>query len=373
MRCHISKIGHEKTSESKTVQELEISVRRLCLIIASDQAERRLDQALAGLFSLESTRREESIQQDWPVLSRTMIKKLIQEGKVSVNDRAVDDPARIIHAGDKISVDIPPPEPSTAQAAAIPLDICYEDRDILVLNKPAGRVVHPAPGNREGTLVNALLHHCGPQLSAVGSPQRPGIVHRLDKMTSGLMVVAKTPEAYAGLIPQFAAHTISRQYQALVWGRLALKGTFNQSIGRDPRNRKRMAAFAPLDPSFPAPAGKKPAVTHYTRLEEFLGGAVSLIACQLMTGRTHQIRVHLSTNGHPLVGDKDYAKNRPPVSTWLTKTSDKKESLAPLYQFPRQALHATELGFLHPVTSKSLAFSSDLPDDFKNLLAVLRP
>ena len=355
------------------MQELEINTRRLCLIIASDQAERRLDQALASLFSLENTRREENIRQGWPVLSRTLIKKFIQEGRVSVNEVPVEDPARTIHEGDKISLDIPPPEPSTAQAAAIPLDICYEDKDILVLNKPAGLVVHPAPGNREGTLVNALLHHCGPGLSAVGSPQRPGIVHRLDKMTSGLMVVAKSPEAYAGLVPQFSAHTISRQYQALVWGRLRAKGTFNQSIGRDPRNRKRMAAFAPLDSSLPAPVGKKPALTHYTRLEEFLGGAASLIVCKLMTGRTHQIRVHLSTNGNPLVGDKDYAKNRPAISAGLKKISDKKEKIASLYQFPRQALHASDLGFLHPVTSKPLDFSSDLPDDFKHLLAALRP
>ena len=355
------------------MQQSHIKEKRLCLIIASDQAERRLDQALAGLFSLENIRREENIRQDWPVLSRTLVKKLIQEGRVGVNEAPVEDPAQIIHEGDKISLDIPPPEPSTAQAAAIPLDICYEDKDILVLNKPAGLVVHPAPGNREGTLVNALLHHCGPQLSAVGSPQRPGIVHRLDKMTSGLMVVAKSPEAYAGLVPQFAGHTISRQYQALVWGRLPAKGTFNKSIGRNPRNRKRMAAFAPLDPSLPSPTGKKPALTHYTRLEEFLGGTASLIACQLMTGRTHQIRVHLSTNGNPLVGDKDYAKNRPAISAGLKKISDKKEKIASLYQFPRQALHASDLGFLHPVTSKPLDFSSDLPDDFKHLLAALRP
>jgi 23S rRNA pseudouridine1911/1915/1917 synthase len=277
-------------------------------------------------------------------LSRTQAKRLIEAGQVATAGAAATDPAAKIKVGQRFSIVLPEPEPDRPAPQAMALVIPYEDSHLLVIDKPAGLVVHPAPGNLDRTLVNALIAHCGDELAGIGGVRRPGIVHRLDKDTSGLMVVAKTDLAHRALSTDFAARRIERAYRAIVWGVPPVEGTIQGAIGRNPRDRKKMAVVA---------RGGKPAVTRYRRLDVF-GTEAALLECRLATGRTHQIRVHLASLGFPLIGDPVYGRKR------AAKI------------FPRQALHAWVLGFRHPATGETLRFISDVPNDMATLIATLR-
>jgi 23S rRNA pseudouridine1911/1915/1917 synthase len=263
-----------------------------------------------------------------------------------------------VRAGQAFRVEIPEPVPDAPAAQAIALDIRYEDDDLIVLEKPAGMVVHPAPGSPDRTLVNALLAHCGDRLAGIGGVRRPGIVHRLDKDTSGLMVVAKTERAHAGLAAAFAARSIRRAYRAACWGvPLPRTGEIAGAIGRSPTDRKKMAVVA---------RGGKAAVTRYSVLREFKGFA-ALVECRLATGRTHQIRVHMAERGNPLIGDPVYGARG--KSARLRRLPA--ETSAAIGGFPRQALHAHLLGFDHPATGEPLEFRSDLPPDMRGLIGTL--
>ena len=289
-----------------------------------------------------------------PDLSRSRLKGLIEEGRVSRDDRPMREPADPVRAGATYVVTLPAPVAAVPVAQDIPFPILYEDRDLLVLDKPAGLVVHPAPGNEDGTLVNALIAHCGEDLPGIGGERRPGIVHRLDKDTSGVMVVAKTEQALAALSAAFAARDLDRAYLALVWGVPApAVGEIEGAIGRDPRERKRMAIVA---------RGGKPALTRYRTLAQ-RDMAVALLECRLATGRTHQIRVHLASRGHPIVGDPLYLRRVPAAARGLAEDVRRR-----LLDFPRQALHAARLGFSHPRTGEALSFTTPPPPDMRELL-----
>ena len=289
-----------------------------------------------------------------PDLSRSRLKGLIEEGRVSRDDRPMREPADPVRAGATYVVTLPAPVAAVPVAQDIPFPILYEDRDLLVLDKPAGLVVHPAPGNEDGTLVNALIAHCGEDLPGIGGERRPGIVHRLDKDTSGVMVVAKTEQALAALSAAFAARDLDRGYLALVWGVPApAVGEIEGAIGRDPRERKRMAIVA---------RGGKPALTRYRTLAQ-RDMAVALLECRLATGRTHQIRVHLASRGHPIVGDPLYLRRVPAAARGLAEDVRRR-----LLDFPRQALHAARLGFSHPRTGEALSFTTPPPPDMRELL-----
>ncbi|MGF1501680.1 MAG: RluA family pseudouridine synthase [Paracoccaceae bacterium] len=320
----------------------------------------RLDKALALAASAQAG------------LSRSRIAALIASGEVrDANGRVVDDPSRKVKAGARFALRLPPPAPATPVAEAIPLCVLHEDPDLLVVDKPAGMVVHPGAGIERGTLVNALLHHCGDRLPGIGGTARPGIVHRIDKDTSGLLVVAKTDRAQAGLSEQFADHSIDRRYVAicdripdpaharhpsrLVEGWLRIE----TGIDRHPTDRTRMAVVA---------AGRR-AVTHLHVDERFSSegrGVAARLSCRLETGRTHQIRVHAAHIGHPLIGDPIYGRSRQRPATLDPATRDA------LQHFPRQALHAARLGFVHPGTGRRLAFDAPMPADMAQLLDILR-
>jgi 23S rRNA pseudouridine1911/1915/1917 synthase len=259
------------------------------------------------------------------------------------------DPAVKVVAAGEFEIDIPLPTAMANEAQDIALEIMFEDEHLLIVDKPAGLVVHPAAGNLDGTLVNALLHHCAGRLSGIGGVARPGIVHRIDKDTSGLLVVAKTDRAHEGLSSQFAKHSIDRRYAAIVAGLPISQGTIDAPLARSPHDRKKMAIQA---------RGKR-AVTHFTLVEPLRRAA--MIECRLETGRTHQIRVHLASIGHPLLGDPVYGRNRP-----------EHRDVLHLLEFKRQALHAAHLGFVHPVTSLSMSFDSKLPRDMQALFTALR-
>ncbi len=281
-----------------------------------------------------------------PALSRSRIAGLIRAGQVRVGGATVAEPSRRIKPGERIELTVPPPEDATPQPQAIALDILFEDDDLIVLDKPAGLVVHPAAGNPDGTLVNALLAHCGAALSGIGGVRRPGIVHRLDKDTSGVMVCAKSDAAHAGLSDLFARHDIDRAYLAIVRGAPGrASGTVEGAIGRHPQNRKKMAVVD---------RGGKPALTRW-RVERRFGTRAALVRCTLETGRTHQIRVHMAHLGHPLIGDPLYGR----------------AGGRALPAFGRQALHATRLGFRHPVSGEAMAFETPPPADFASLTAML--
>ncbi|UPY38322.1 RluA family pseudouridine synthase [Sediminicoccus sp. KRV36] len=304
-------------------------------------------------------------------LSRSRVKALIEDGHVTRDGEPLAEPAQAVRPGSLYRVAPPPPAPARPAAQAMALDILYEDAHLIVLDKPAGLVVHPAPGNLDGTLVNALLAHAGEELEGIGGEKRPGIVHRLDKDTSGIMVVAKTQQAHQILSEAFAARDLDREYLALVWGLpKPPAGEIEAAIGRHATDRKRMAVVEPRARGVArgemagASAGKH-AVTRYSTEQSF-HGALALMRCKLMTGRTHQIRVHLAHIGHPLVGDPVYLRRIPAVSKTLEPGLRD-----PLLAFPRQALHATSLGFVHPVTRKNLSFRSAPPEDFARLLAML--
>jgi 23S rRNA pseudouridine1911/1915/1917 synthase len=307
----------------------------------------RLDQALAAALG---------------ELSRSRLKALIAGGAVTLDGAPITEPARKVRGGQRYEVTLPAPVAATPPAQAMSLAILYEDADIVVLDKPAGLVVHPAPGNPDRTLVNALLAHCGDEfgdgsLTGIGGVQRPGIVHRLDKDTSGVMVVAKNAAAQASLTAQFAARSIGRHYLALAHGvPRPASGRIAGNIGRSPSNRKKMAVVA---------RGGRHAVTHYAceaRFGPSEAPIASLLRCRLETGRTHQIRVHLAESGHPIVGDPRYGRRarRP--------KGDAGVGIDLLNAFPRQALHAATLALIHPRTAETLEFSTALPPDFAELV-----
>jgi 23S rRNA pseudouridine1911/1915/1917 synthase len=298
-------------------------------------------------------------------LSRSRLKALVLDGRVAVNGVPALDPGLKVRAGDRIAVSIPPPQPAAPQAEELPLAIVYEDDALIVIDKPKGLVVHPAAGNWTGTLVNALIAHCGESLSGIGGVKRPGIVHRLDKDTSGLLVVAKTDRAHRKLAAQFADHgrtgSLERAYLAFVWGVPDRpKGTIDKPIDRHPVARDKMAIRS----------GGRPAITHWEIRERYAGAdgkpVASLLECQLETGRTHQIRVHLASIGHPLLGDSVYGAGFKTKAAQLTESARKV-----LAGLDRQALHAHMLGFEHPATAELLKFCSKLPADLAALRCAL--
>jgi 23S rRNA pseudouridine1911/1915/1917 synthase len=299
-----------------------------------------------------------------PELSRSRLQALIAKGAVSRAGETIGDPNKRVKPGETFAIAIPPPLPAAPQPQAIPLAIVYEDADLIVIDKPAGLVVHPAAGNVDGTLVNALLAHCGGSLPGIGGVARPGIVHRLDKDTSGLLVAAKTERAMKSLAKQFAAHAVERAYNAVVWGApRAGEGVVEGNLGRSPFDRKRMAVLR---------GQGRPARTRYRVLERFGSGEkpfAALVECRLETGRTHQIRVHLSHIGHPLIGDSTYGRHRQPPRP---KTPAEQAAYEAVAAFPRQALHAGVLGFFHPTRQTKMRFESPWPADFANLVKALR-
>ena len=286
-------------------------------------------------------------------VSRSRVKGLILEGFLRRDGIVTTDPSEIVRPAASYTLSQPDAAPATPSGQEIAFPILYEDKFLLVLDKPTGLVVHPAPGNPDGTLVNALIAHCGDSLTGIGGERRPGIVHRLDKDTSGVMVVAKTEPVHVALSAAFAARDIDRQYKAICWGLPNPgSGAIEGNIGRDPRDRKRMTVVT---------RNGKAALTNYRLLRGF-GLAAALLACKLSTGRTHQIRVHLAHIGHPLVGDPVYLKRKPAAALFLGEPA---RGIA--LDFPRQALHAEILGFTHPVTSKLLYFETPPPKDFQQL------
>jgi 23S rRNA pseudouridine1911/1915/1917 synthase len=298
-------------------------------------------------------------------VSRTRLKTLIMEGQVTIGGGTIRDPGYRVNAGDAIAVRIPPAEPADPQGEAIPLTVVYEDADLVVIDKPRGLVVHPAAGHWTGTLVNALIAHCGDSLSGIGGVRRPGIVHRLDKDTTGLMVVAKTDHAHQSLAAQFADHgrtgPLQRGYWAFAWGVPDRpKGTIDAPLDRHPRARDRQAVRQ----------GGREAITHWQIVERYAGvdgtTAASLLDCRLETGRTHQIRVHLAHLGHPLLGDDTYG---PGFKTKAARLPG--DGRAVLESLGRQALHAYLLGFEHPSSGKTLEFRSELPTDLARLRRAL--
>ena len=303
------------------------------ITLPATAAGQRLDKALAEAL---------------PQFSRERLKTLVQGGRLSSGAAVIWDPATKVRGGEALALTVPAPRPAENEAQDIPLNIRFEDDHLLVVDKPAGLVVHPAAGNLDGTLVNALLHHCAGRLSGIGGVARPGIVHRIDKDTSGLLVVAKTDKAHEGLAAQFAAHDVERRYTAIVGGvPVPPAGRIEGALARSSANRQKMAIV-------PDGRGKR-AVTHFRTVMAFAGAAQ--VECRLETGRTHQIRVHMASIGHALLGDGVYGR-----------TPGK---LAPILKdlgFARQALHAATLGFVHPVTLERLCFESPLPADIMALI-----
>jgi 23S rRNA pseudouridine1911/1915/1917 synthase len=295
-------------------------------------------------------------------MSRSRLRQLIDEGRVTRGGETIKDPNHRVKSGEHYEIDVPHPVPADPRGQDIPLRVVYEDKDLIVIDKPAGLVVHPAAGNPDGTLVNALIAHCGDSLAGVGGVSRPGIVHRLDKDTSGLLVAAKNERAMTSLAKQFANHTIERAYHAVVWGSPRFnEGRIETQIGRNPFDRKRMGVLR---------GGGKEARTRYRVVERFGERLLaSLIECRLETGRTHQIRVHLTHLGHPLIGDPSYGRTRQPPRP---KTPDEAAAYEIIVNFPRQALHAALLGFQHPSLHKTLRFTSEWPSDMAALIAALR-
>lgn len=293
----------------------------------------RLDRALAAAV---------------PALSRERLKALIGAGCVRGDTGPVRDPAARARSGAAFAIEVPQAAPAHNQPQDLPLAVVFEDEHLVIVDKPAGLVVHPAAGNPDGTLVNALLHHCAGRLSGVGGVARPGIVHRIDKDTSGLIVAAKTDRAHEGLSAQFARHSIERRYLAIVAG-LPGSGSVDAPLARSPHDRKKISV---------QPRGKR-AVTHYSLVEGLREAA--LVECRLETGRTHQVRVHMAAIGHPLLGDPVYGRSGRVHRDLLRDLG-----------FARQALHAAVLGFRHPVTSAAMRFESNMPDDMQHLFTALR-
>ncbi|MER8904669.1 RluA family pseudouridine synthase [Mesorhizobium sp. M0772] len=322
----------------------------------AEAAGQRLDQWLASALG--------------PDMSRSRVQMLIRQGAVSIDGKPVDETKRKMSAGERVSVVMPEPEPAEPQGEAIALDVLYEDDELIVINKPAGLVVHPGAGNWTGTLVNALIHHCGDSLSGIGGVRRPGIVHRLDKETSGVMVVAKTDRAHKALSEAFADHgrtgDLERAYLALVWGIPPRPtGTVDAPLGRAADRVRRAVVPEGRDDA-------RHAVTHFTVKERFGEGqqsfaTASLVECRLETGRTHQIRVHMAHIGHPVIGDPDYGQ------AFRTKANRLPELLkGQVKAFSRQALHAWLLAFRHPATHLSMRFEAPIPGDMEELVGGFR-
>lgn len=325
-------------------------------LVADEDAEGRMDAWLTAMLGTD--------------LSRNRVKALIEQGAVSVNGTAVTEPKRKIRPGDRVEIVMPEPEDPEPQGEDIPLTVIYEDKDLIVIAKPPGLVVHPGAGNWTGTLVNALIHHCGDSLSGIGGVKRPGIVHRLDKDTSGVMVVAKNDIAHRHLADQFADHgrtgPLERAYQAVVWGRpRTLTGTIDAPLGRAGDRTKRTVKREETDDA-------REAITHYEVLERFgerpdATALASLVECRLETGRTHQIRVHMAHIGHPLIGDQDYG------AAFKTKANLLPEPAKSIVNgFHRQALHAFLLQFEHPVTGETMHFEAPMPEDMAKIVDALR-
>ena len=305
--------------------------------LSAQHAGWRLDRALADAL---------------PTLSRERLKALVKAGALERSGAPVRDPSLKVHGDESFRLLLPQPTAAEAEAQDIPLKIVFEDEHLLIVDKPAGLVVHPAAGNLDGTLVNALLHHCAGRLSGIGGVARPGIVHRIDKDTSGLLVVAKTDVAHEGLARQFQAHSIDRRYLAAVGGRPArIEGSVDASLARSSHDRKKMAIVE-------EGRGKR-AVTHYKVLG--VSNAAARVECRLETGRTHQVRVHMASIGHPLLGDPVYGR----------APAQKLRELLNRLNFKRQALHAATLGFTHPVTKHRLSFDSPVPKDMQELFKAL--
>lgn len=304
----------------------------------------RVDKALSDLF---------------PDISRSRVQALIGGGHVFIDGEPCVSASHRVGAGHQVKLCIPEATEAIPQPQNIPLDIVYEDSDLLVLNKPAGLVVHPGAGNYAGTLVNALLYHCAGNLSGIGGVMRPGIVHRLDKDTSGLMVVAKNDLAHQGLSAQLEDRSLSRVYEALVLkAPVPVKGTVDRPIGRDARNRLRMAIGG---------QGAREARTHY-HVRENYKGALARVDCRLESGRTHQIRVHMASIKHPLIGDPLYGPQPTAVRAAMKAAGYGEDAIAACLGFDRQALHAREISFVHPAEDEVMSFASRLPDDMINLL-----
>jgi 23S rRNA pseudouridine1911/1915/1917 synthase len=307
--------------------------------VTQDHAGERVDRFLADALG---------------TLSRSRVKTLIDEGRLRGDNGPVTQPAEPVKPGTTYILDLPAPVDARPRPQQIPFPILYEDADLIVLDKPAGLVVHPAPGNQDGTLVNALLAHCGPGFTGIGAERRPGIVHRLDKDTTGVMVVAKTQLANDALTAAFAARDLDRAYHALVWGLpQPLAGEIEGAVGRDKRDRKRMALVT---------HGGKFALTRYRTMRAWQT-SLALVECRLATGRTHQIRVHFAAHGHPIVGDPLYLRRVPAIAKAINPPLR-----GQLLDFPRQALHAASLGFKHPRTGLPLHFEAALPADMQTLL-----
>ena len=360
-RHQMGLFGPLETEETETPKPAALPLHTpqegtLSYEITQEEAGQRLDRALAA--------RAEAAQL---ALSRTRIRTLIEEGRVRVAGKQASDPGAKVKAGQIIDVDVPAATPAIPQAENIPLTIVFEDEHLIVIDKPAGLVVHPASGHETGTLVNALIAHCGESLSGIGGVKRPGIVHRIDKDTSGLLVVAKTDAAHQGLSALFADHgrtlSLIREYVAFVWGSMDRKsGMVEAALGRHPHNREKMSVSHRED--------AREAITHWELQESFTSGTsdVSLIACQLETGRTHQIRVHMAHIGHPLLADAVYGAGFKTKALHLGEAT--KAALAKLGA--RQALHAARLGFEHPITGEELEFESALPPELAALEEALR-
>ncbi|MBD8893745.1 RluA family pseudouridine synthase [Roseibium litorale] len=321
-------------------------------LVDAEDTGKRLDAVLAG-------------QMD--ALSRNRIQALIRAGEVTVDGAKIVEPKYRVNEGELLALTVPEAEEAEPQGEDIPLTIVYEDEHLIVVDKPAGLVVHPGAGNWTGTLVNALIHHCGDSLSGIGGVKRPGIVHRIDKDTSGLLVVAKTDLAHQGLSAQFADHgrtgPLERAYSALVWGAPAsLKGTIDANLARSLHNRQKIAVVK---------TSGRQAITHWQVKERYgpedQPSLASLMECRLETGRTHQIRVHMAHIGHPLIGDQDYGAG---FKTKVNKLDDPLRTV--ISDFSRQALHAGLLAFEHPATGETLKFESPYPSDFANLLSALQ-
>ena len=330
--------------------ETRASGAAFSFIVAPEEAGARLDRFLAERAEIVAAH-----------VSRTRIKALLDAGAATLNDRPARDASAKLSGGDRVALRLPEPEPATPQGEDIPLNIVFEDAHLLVVDKPAGLVVHPAPGHESGTLVNALIAHCGASLSGIGGVKKPGIVHRIDKDTSGLVVIAKSDAAHAGLSKLFEDHgrnlNLTRDYLAFIWGAPErAHGTVEAPIGRHATQRERMAVVSPV-------RGRE-AITHWEKLEDF--GAASLVQCSLETGRTHQIRVHMAHIGHPLIGDLTYGAG---FKTKVARLSP--EARAAVERLGRQALHAATLGFTHPVTGEDLLFESELPEDLEVLRKTL--
>ncbi len=310
--------------------------------VPEDKAGERLDRFLADALAS---------------LSRSRLKSLIEDGRVLRDGGACENPAAKVRPGEEITVTVPPPEPAQPVPQDIPLDVVYEDDDLIVIDKAVGMVVHPAAGHADGTLVNALLHHCGDSLSGIGGVTRPGIVHRLDMGTSGLMVAAKNDEAHRHMSRQLEDRTLTRRYKALVWGvPKPREGDIEGAIGRNPANRKKMAMVK---------KGGKHALTHY-RVVKPVGTRASLVECRLATGRTHQIRVHMAHIGHPVIGDPLYGggnarrlRGAPEIPSKL------------LRELNHQALHAFLIGFIHPSSGEKVQFESNKMKYFNSLMSML--